>query len=192
MARIGMKYLVFAPISAETEASGVTSLTYGAGVKADHARRGAITYNWDEASLYGDDKLAEYLKSATGADVEIETTELDTAVAVLLGLEKSKGSDVYTLATENTVNVGFGFIQVNIVNGVKSYRAFWFHKVTFSPDNEESNTKEETIDWGTPTITGKVWPVVLNLTLGAELRTYKDFESEAAAVSYLNGLANIT
>lgn len=192
MARIGMKYLVFAPITAETN----NSITYGTGAQCDHARRGAITFNWDEASLYGDDILAEYLKSATGADVEIETTEMSNDVAVLLGLVKVKSGSgstaVYTMKTETSVDVGFGFIQVNIVNGTKFYRAFWFHKATFASDNEESSTKEETINWGTPTITGKVWPVYLDASGEAQIRDYQDFTTEAAAVTFLKGKANIT
>jgi len=87
------------------------------------------------------------------------------------------------LATENATYVGFGFIEENFDNGVKFFRAFWFHKATLSPKNEESATKEETI----PEFMCKAWPVGPN----AELGTYKDFETEAAAVSYLNGLAGV-
>ena len=192
MARIGMQYLCFAPISAE----GTNTITYGNGIKCDHARRGAITYNWDEASLYGDDKLAEYLKTATSADIEIETTEMSNDVAVLLGLEKIKSGSgataVYTLRTECSVNVGVGFIQVNIVNGTKFYRAFWFHKVTFAPSNEESNTKEETINWGTPTISGKAWTVTLDSSGEQQLRDFEDFTTYAAAETWLKGKAHIT
>ena len=192
MARIGMQYLVFAPITAEAN----NSITYGTGVKADHARRGAITYNKDDATLYGDDTVAEHVVTTIDADIEIETTELDNAVATMLGLERVKSgtgtSAVYTLATENLTPVGCGFIQTHIVNGVKSYRAIWFHKVTFSPDNEESNTKEETIDWGTPTITGKAWSVNLDATGVPQIRDYKDCETLAAAQTWLKGLANIT
>lgn len=192
MARIGMQYLCFAPITAEAN----NSITYGTGLKADHARRGAVTYNWDEASLYGDDALAEYLKTMTGADVEIETTELANNVATLLGLETVKSgtgaTTVYTLATECTTNVGFGFIQVNVVNGTKIYRAIWFHKVTFSPSNEESSTKEETIAWGTPTITGKVWPVHLDASGVPQVRDYQEFSTLSAAETWLKTKAGIT
>lgn len=192
MARIGMQFLCFAPITAEAN----NSITYGTGAKADHARRGAVTYNWDEASLYGDDALAEYLKTMTGADIEIETTELGNAVAVLLGLEAVKSgtgaTTVYTLSTECKTNVGCGFIQVNLINGVKTYRAVWFHKVTFSPSNEESSTKEETINWGTPTITGKVWPVHLDASGVPQVRDYQEFTTLSAAEAWLKTKAGIT
>ena len=192
MARIGMQYLCFAPITAE----GTNSITYGTGAKCDHARRGAITFNWDEASLYGDDKLAEYLKSATSADMEIETTEMGNSIATMIGLEKVKSgtgsSTIYTMKTESSVPVGVGFIQVNIVNGTKFYRTFWFHKVTFSPSNEESNTKEDTINWGCPTITGKVWAVTLDTSGEAQLRDYQDHSTYSAAEAWLKTKAGIT
>lgn len=191
MARIGMKHLVYAPISAE----GSNSITYGTGVLAEHARRGAVTYNWAEGSLYGDDLLAEYAKECRGADIEVEMTELDAAVAVLLGLEKVKSGSgataVYTMKSENQVRVGFGFIQTQVVNGTKLYRAFWFHKVSFTPGNEESATKEDTIAWGSPTISGKCWTVDLDDSGEPQVRDFKDFTTEAAAAAWLDGLANV-
>ena len=190
MARIGMRNLVFAPISAET----ANTITYGTGKLAEHARRGNITYNWAEGSLYGDDILAEYIKEATGADIELEMTELDDAVAVLLGLERQVGetnATYYTMKTAIATPVGFGFLQVHIVNSVRKYRAIWFHKVTFSPSNEESTTREDSIQWGNPTITGKAWAVDLD-NVESQIRDYKDFETETAAMTWLKGRANIT
>lgn len=194
MAAFGATYLAVAPIATE---SGST-ITYGTGARVEHLRRMAITYNWDEGKLYGDNGLAEYYKHLIDADVEIETTELTPEAAVLMGLEVEKTASatgtpaVYTLATESGTPCGVGFVQCFIVNGEKIFRGVWLHKVVLTPSNEESNTKEETINWGTPTISGKAWPLPLGTNGEDQVRDFSDFETEAAAKAWVNTKAGIT
>lgn len=194
MAAFGCTYLAAAPIATE----GSNTITYSTGAQVQHLRRAAITYNWDESKLYGDNILAEYYKHLIDADVEFETTELDAAIAVTLGLEVEKSAAasstpaVYTLNTESADPVGIGFVQCFIVNSEKVYRGVWLHKVTMTPNNEESNTKEETISWGTPTFSGKAWPVMLDATGVSQIRDFSEFETEAAAIAWVKAKAGIT
>jgi len=192
MAAVGMKYLTFAPISAETAYSAIT---YGTGVVAEHAISGNITYNYDEQSLYGDDKLAEYYKGLTGYDIELGLTELDNALVVLLGIERAATSDsvtTYHMVDDNQTAVGVGFVQTLIVNGVKSYTGYWFHKVSFTINSETAQTKGETVEWQTPTLNGKGWGVELDATNGVQYRERQVFTTEAAALAWLKGKAGVT
>ena len=194
MAAFGATYLAVAPITAEES----NSITYGTGTRVKHLRRCAITYNWDESKFYGDNTLAEYYRHLNDADVEIETTELDAAIAATMGLEKVKSAAstgvpaVYTLKTENGDPVGIGLIQCLIVDGTKIFRAIWLHKVSLRPNNETSATKEETMAWQAPTIAGKAWPVVLDATGEDQIRDFSEFETEAAAETWIKSKANIS
>jgi phi13 family phage major tail protein len=194
MAAFGATFLAVAKVATE----GTNSITYDTGAQVEHLRRCAVTYNWDEAKLYGDNMLAEYLKTLTDADIEIETTELTPAVAVTMGLEAEKAAAtsgvpaVYTLKTESGDPLGVGFVQCFIVNGTKIFRGVWFHKVTFSPSNEEANTKEETLNWGTPTISGKAWPIMLDASGEAQVRDFSDFDTEAKAIAWVKTKAGIS
>jgi phi13 family phage major tail protein len=194
MAGFGLKHLVVAPVTAET----ASSITYGAGAVCEHARRAAITYNWDEAKLYGDDKLAEYIKSLTDADIELETTELTAETAVLMGLEVEKTASatstpaVYTMVTDQSESVGVGYVAVDFINGEKVYTGVWVHKVTFTRNNEERSTKEDTVNWQTPTISGKCWPLALGTNGENQIRDFSEFETETAAIAWVNSKAGIT
>lgn len=194
MAGFGLKHLVVAPVTAET----ASSITYGTGAVCEHARRAAITYNWDEAKLYGDDKLAEYIKSLTDADIELETTELTAETAVLMGLEVEKTAAatstpaVYTMVTDQSESVGVGYVAVDFINGEKVYTGVWIHKVTFTRNNEERSTKEDTVNWQTPTISGKCWPLALGSAGENQIRDFSEFETETAAIAWVNGKAGIT
>lgn len=192
MAAVGMKYITFAPITSEPDQAAIV---YGTGAIAQHAISGSVTYNYDESSLYGDDMLAEYYKGMIGYDLELGLTELANAVATMLGIEKAvtgSGTTTYKMVADNQVTVGCGFVQTQIVNGVTKYNGYWFHKVTFTLNSEAAQTKGETIEWQTPTLTGKGWGVVLDANNGVQYRDREEFETEAAALAWLKAKAGIT
>lgn len=194
MAAVGMKYLVFAPITTETAQS---ALVYGTGALAEHAISGEITYNYDEQSLYGDDKLAEYYKGLNGYDIEIGMTELADSLVTKLGIERitTAGSPevtTYHLVPDNMTSVGVGFMQTLIINGTRSYVGYWFHKVQFSINSESAQTKGESVEWQTPTLNGKGWGVELDAVNGVQYRERQVFTTEAAALAWLKAKAGLT
>jgi len=191
MAAFGMSYLTIAPITAETDAA----ITYGNGMVVEHARRGAMTYNWVEGKLKGDNKTAEYLAYLEDADLELETTELANEAAVMMGLVKTKGTgenQVYQVKTKTGDPLGVGWIETLLINGEYSYRAVWVHKVTLRQNSTEATTREDTINWGTPTVQGKAWCVMTDEEGEEQVREYKDFETETAAQTWLKTKAHIT
>lgn len=196
MAGFGATCLVVAPITAEAG----NTITYGTGARVEHLRRVAITYNWDESKFAGDNMTAEYYNHLIDADVEIETTELDGEIAVIMGLEKVKtaaesGANatnaLYTMKTESGAPCGVGFIQNLLINNVPIYRAIWVHKVTMRPSNENASTKEDTINWQAPTVNGKAFPVNLDASGEAQVRDFREYSTEAAALTWLKSLANV-
>lgn len=194
MAAVGMKYLTFAPITGGGEQ---TALTYGTGVVAQHAISGEITYNHDEQKLYGDDMLAEYYNGMVDYDIELGLTELDDTLVTKLGIERitTAGSPeitTYHLVPDNITAVGVGFMQTLIKNGTKSYVGYWFHKVVFSMNSESAQTKGESLEWQTPTLTGKGWGVELDASNGAQYRERQVFATEAAALAWLKAKAGVT
>jgi len=191
MASFGLSNLCVAPVTAET----ASAITYSAGKMVEHARRAAMTYNWVEGKLKGDNKTAEYMAYLEDADLELETTELDNDVAVMMGLVKTKGTSnaqVYQVKTLTGTPVGIGWMETLMVNNEYIYRGVWVHKVTLRQNSTEASTREDTINWGTPTVQGKCWCVLTDADGEDQVRDYKDFETEAAAVTWLKGKAGIT
>lgn len=197
MAKFGLEHLVVAPITAE----GTNSITYGTGSVAEHARRANITYNWIEGRINGDNVMAEYIKILQDADIEMATTELTPAVAVMLGLEKVKTAAttgdnptpaVYTMKSQTGADVGIGFVACDLINGTKVYTGVWVHKITFTRTNDEWTTREDNIDLGEATVSGKCWPVMLDASGEAQIRDFSEFTTEAAAIAWVNGKAGIS
>lgn len=192
MAKVGMRYAVYAPITTYTAGSAIT---YGAGGQLGPARSAEVTFTRNDNPLYGDDVIQEQDNSMTSYQIAFDSTTLTNAMrAALLG-EIASGSDTekeYNITDAAAPNVGFGYIRVMRRSGVTCYEAFFFHKVQFAIDNESDNTKEEQINWGTYPITGRGQGVYLDNTGAVQFYVHKKFDTFAAAKAWLDGKANIS
>lgn len=191
MAMVGMLHPVAAKIATEVEGQ---ALTYDAGMVVGKAISANITFNRNDNPLYADDSVAEEDNGITGGTIEVNTDDLlETVRACVLGLKTvTEGNTTeYEMTEESAPYVGFGYIQVRRKNGVTSYRASWFHKVIFGETNETAQTKGESIEWQTPTITGRIMGVRNDATLLANYRRIASFDTLAAAVTWLDTKAGI-
>lgn len=194
MAFIGMRRPVYALVSAYTEGSAIT---YGTGEVIAPARRASITYEREDNPFYGDDVEQENDVGLNGYTIELETTALPIATrAALLGEVPVTGTGTtvteYQATSANSPYVGFGFIRVLMVGGVKKYEAFWFYRLRFSLSSEEANTKEKSISWGAPTLSGTGTAVYLDSTGEPAYFAHNEFATLAAANTWLNTKANIS
>ena len=192
MAVIGMRYPVAAPITTETEGA---ALVYGTGVVIAKAIRANFTYNRNDNPLYADDTIAENYNGLTGYDIELEVDKLPDAVrvAILGETEVTTSSETYYEQTDASAPYcGFGFMRVLRENGTDKYQAVWCHKVQFSEPSEETTTKGETIEWGTPTLNAVGMGVRNDATGRIKYRIHETFDTPAAALAWLNTKANIS
>lgn len=193
MARIGMKYVVAAPITQENSGSAIT---YGAGVVVGRATQGNLTWNRNTNPLYGDDIIAENDNGITGYSLEIGVTEmLETVEAAILGyVADATDTTLYEITDASAPYVGIGYIQVLRRFGQDLYKAVWYHKAQFGINQEQTQTKQEQIQWQTPVMTGTGMGVYNDATGRAKYRQQKVFTGatgEAQAKAWLDGLANI-
>ena len=187
MAKVGMRHLVYAPITAESSGSAIT---YGAGAIMGKAVRGAVTYNRNDNPLYGDDVIAENDNGVTGYQLEVETTTLVPAIEkAVLGL--AQNVDVYTVTDASAPYVGVGYLQVIIRNGVTIFRGVWYYKVQFGLESEETQTRQQNIEWSVPSLSGTGFGVYIDASGHAAFRQQKEFSSAADAEAWLDTLANI-
>ena len=196
MAFIGMRHVVAAKIATETPGA---ALTYSAGMVVGKAIQGNLTWDRNNNPLYADDAIAENDNGATGGSIELVTDDLLDAVrAYLLGDEEvtvgtgTSATTEYESTDEPAPYVGFGYMRVRVKNGVTSYQAVWYHKAQFGETTENAQTKGQTIEWQTPTLTGRIMGVNDNADGQIRFRRRATFETAAAAVAWLDAKAGIT
>ena len=193
MAHIGLKYPVFAPITAETDAGAIT---YGDGFVVGKAINYTGTPSNADVVLYADDGVAESDKSITNEGVSLEADDLSLKVyADLLG--HTYTAEVTTQGSEAPESVavsiddvapygGLGFYRRRKKNGVLSFDAIWLHKVQFAEPTTNGATKADTVTFQTRTVEGTAYP-----TNAGAIKEEAIFTTEAAAKAWINAKAGI-
>ena len=192
-ANIGMLCPVAATV--QTYAAG-TSISYNTGKVIAEARAAALTWNRASGKFYGDDVQLDSDNGVLGYTIDFEPTGLkDDVRAYLLG--ETVQTSEYTVNDAASPDVGFGYVRVMRTtnsSGVveTSYEGWWFYKLKFGIGSEETRTKEESLDWRTPTLNGVGSGIRLDSTGNLAFATHKTFSSQADAIAYVKGKAGIS
>ena len=189
-ANVGMVYPVAATVQTYTPGS---SISYKSGSGSNFAEAVSASLSWNRADghFYGDDVELDSDNGVLGYTIDFEPTGLsDSARALLLGETVNTGE--YTITDAASPDVGFGYVRVMRDKGVTSYESWWFHKVKFGVSSEETRTKEQSIEWRVPTLSGVGSGISLDNTGTLEFALHKTHQTLSAAKSWLNGKAGIT
>lgn len=191
---VGMVYPVAAPVDSYVAGSGIS---YEDGFVVSEARAATVSWNTEDGEFYGDDVLLDTANGVTGYSIDFEATGLSDSVRGSLLGEDEGNSNEMVITGAPAPDVGFGFIRVmrddSSGTTVTNYEAWWFFKVKFAHPNEESRTKEGSMEWRTPTITGKGMGVYLSASDEVpNFAKHKTFDTLAAAKTWLNTIADIS
>lgn len=190
MATFGMKYAVFAKIATEP---ATTAPTYSTGVVIGKAMDAEIKANFNEASLYGDDAPAEYVKELKDVDVTLGVTTVSgKAAAAMFGATntdktESSGEKLTFKDTDAASYGGFGFVARESIDNAIGYMLVWLPKVKFAPSDNKFQTKGDSITFQNESISGKA--VRCN---SGEWKNIEHYPTESAAITALNTKAGIT
>ena len=190
MAKVGLKYPVYAPLIE----SG-TTVSYGVGAVLAKAIQANVSVDSNDTALYADDAIAEIDKSFKSGKVTVGIDDFyDAAKVALLNYVEGATVDAATGAKELSVNaessgnyVGYGFYGKVIRNKISYFRAVWLKKVLFAEPSDENETRGESTAFKTPQLEGSILKAA-----DGKWKEEATFSTEAAAKSWLEGKANIT
>lgn len=179
MAYIGLrKPIVYAM---DTENAG----KYKAGVPFGKAVSFSMSPNIAEASLYGDDILAESEKAVTSATLSLGTTDVpDTCKPLMFGHKESadggSGKEYVYNVDDNADYVGFAVIGVKKIDGRRKFEAQAFPRTQWKDPSVTINTRGESTEFTTPSTEGTALPVD-----NGDYKYEETFDTEAAALEWL-------
>lgn len=191
-ANVGMRYPVFATV--QTYTAG-TSISYAAGSVIAEAVSASINWEREDGQFYGDDVQLDSANGVLGYTLDFEPSGIpDSARSSLLG--ETVSSSEYTITDKSAPDVGFGYIRVMRTSGTggvtDSYEGWWYYKLKFGIDSEETRTKERTIEWRTPTLHGVGSGVSLDSSGDLKFAVHSTFDSFSGAQNWLKAKAGIT
>lgn len=192
-ANVGMQYPVAAPITDYTPGTGVT---YSAGFVVSQARGASVTWEREDGEFRGDDTRLDSMNGVLGYTMSFEAAGISDDVRNKLLGEAVANTSEYTITDASAPDVGFGYIRVmrDDASGtvVENYEAWWYWKVKFGIESEETRTKERTIEWRAPTLNGIGAGVQLTSDKTLSYATHKTFSSFTDAKTWLKTKAGIT
>ena len=196
MAFIGMRTPKFWPIS--TPRVDGQAIVYGTAVTIGPAVSAQVNFDTADNPDYGDDVIIDNDKGVNGYSITLETNDISAAArAACLGwVAKSSGSPAavthYEVTDGEPPEGGFSFIRVKMFKGVRKYEAFFFHALQFSDGGENASTKKKQIEWNHPTMNGSGIGVYIDSTGAAKYFNWMEFDTEAAANTWINGQGGAT
>ena len=189
-ASIGLLYPVFAPLASHTDGS---MPTYGTGRVIQEARGASITYEYNDNPLYGDNRIVDEDNGMTGLTIEFESTGLnDEDRRILFGEDLYGTSGAQWVSDNETPYGGFAYIRRMRENGERRFEAWIILKVKFTEESQTTATKEGSISWNTPTLSGRAAGLYIDSTDKLRFRVHETFETIAAAKSWLNTVLNVS
>ena len=174
MAKIGLRNFRYSKLD---ESDNVTTpASFGKAVDCK------VSIEKNTAELYADDGLSESDYSFKKGTIDL-TCDEETEFSELLGHEA--GTDGEVIRNDNDVApyVAVGRILTKQINGVKSYKVEFLHKVKFNEPNTDEKTKGESVEFGTFAISG-----VIHKLANGDWSKYKTFTTYEEASTYLDGL----
>lgn len=175
MAKIGLKNLRYSVLDANDNVT--TASTFGKAIDCK------VSIEKNSAELYADDTLAESDYSFKKGTIDLTVDDEGEAFAEVLGHEAGTDGEVVRNDNDVAPYVAIGRILTKQVNGVKTYKVEFLHKVKFSEPNADEKTKGESIEFGTSAIQG-----VIHKLSNGDWSKYKTFTSYEEASTYLDGL----
>lgn len=188
-ANIGMQHPVAALIESHTPGSPIE---YGTATVVSEARGASLTWERAEGSFRGDDIELDNDNGILGYSLEFETSGLKDAIRGMLLGEDATTTGIYSITDAAAPDVGFGYVRVmreTNASGVveTTYHGWWFHKLKFSLNSEETRTKERSIEWRVPTLTGNGMGVSIDSSKKIHFAEHKTFSTYEAAEAFVEG-----
>lgn len=136
----------------------VAAGTYTNAIKCGKAINTSVTQNYNEASTYADNAMDESVKEFKNATVELGVNKVPKdAVEILFGHKIAEDGTETSNTEDSGSYVGYGFITAEMNSGVKQYRACLLTKVKFKEGAESYQTKGDSIQFSTPTLSGEAF-----------------------------------
>ena len=144
---------------------------------------------YNSAELYADDVLAECDYSFKKGTLTITVANDDDAKeAELMGNTISTKEEVIKNVSDKAPEFGYGHIVTKVVNGVKKHKVEFFPRVKWTKITTDAKTRGESVEFGTTSIEGTVYPLDVGFAgmAAGTWEKHQTFDTEAEAEAYLD------
>lgn len=184
MAKYGARKSFWAPLADAASDTDATKLpAYSEAKSFGQLNKVTDSPNFSEGSLPGDDQIAIYEKSFKDGTVDAESVFLPVADAAKM-LGSASDENGLSFGDDDTPPyIGFGFLTHHVGKGKKYFQAVFYPKLKASPSAETYETRGDNLNFATDKLSFR-W----ESPACRKYKIVKDFDTEEAAASYIQGL----
>ena len=188
MARIGFKKAKYNKIAGDSYAQ-LKSSTVPVFEKVIDEK---FAPEYNNAELYANDALAECDYSFKKGTLSLTIADDNDALcAELFGnAVASEGGEVTSTIEDSAPEFGYGHIIPKIVGGERKYKVEFFPRVKFTEISGDNKTRAESVEFGTTSLTGVVYPIdtPINGMASGVWEKHNTFATLTEAEAYLDSL----
>lgn len=192
MAKLGLQYPVFAPLTETVGANGAVTVTVGTGFVMGKLVSESTALNLAESNFYADDGLDESVREFVSGTITETFNDLTTGAETgITGAAKKSGENIdgFTNNGENTAPWGrHGFIEVHLRGGARKYKTKIYQRVKYSPPDDDNATKGEQTALTGVSVSGSL----SRDQASGNWRDVQWFDTLEAAKTYINTACNIS
>lgn len=190
MASYGAKYIQWAPFAETTpDESAEAYPKYGEPINLGALQKATDSPSYNEAKIYGDDALDEYVSEFKECPIDVEVTELSNAVAsAVTGAKIDTGvsgsdKDLHFNSADEAPYGGMAFYVKKMVHKKVVYQGIYYPKLKATMQGEEYSTKGDSITLAG----GKLHLLASTCAMGDWKVKSENLTTEAAAKAWVDG-----
>lgn len=184
MARIGLSKPYAAVYTANSQAGAVSLGTW---TMLGHATSVSLEAGGTESNaLYADNAVQESVSGFSSGSGTLGLDELrDDARKFIYGLTAKEDGRIVHTVNDQPPYLALAFIVKHQTDNARNWTVYILHKVKFGGDALDLTTEGEDIEWQTPELD---FDFMRDDTEESAYQTTKDFETEAAAFTWLQSI----
>lgn len=185
MARYGARNAKWAPFAAEKPDEDAAKLpSYQAAKTFGQLNKVTDSLNFNEGSMHGDDAIILYEKKFKDGTVDAESVYIPlTDAATMLGAKADAENGLSHTADDSPPYIGYGFTTQHLSKNKNYFQAVFYPKLKASPSSETYETRGDNINFATDKLSFHIETPLCRI-----YKIVKDFDTEAAATAFIDGL----
>lgn len=146
----------------------------------------SVTPEYRDNALWGSNAQQENDAGISGGSISLNLTHVSMEnEAYMYGFESLGDGKGYVITDKAAPYMGTGYVQTVLEKGVQKFHGYFWKKAQFAMSQRSARTKEQNINYQTPTANGRVYAVDDNTDGNAQFELHNEFEKAEDALEWV-------
>lgn len=146
-----------------------------------------VNLEYRDNALWGSNAQRENDAGISGGTINLNLTSMTMAnEAYLFGFKSLGEGKGYAMTDQAAPYMGYGYVQTVLIDKKLKYYAYFFKKAQFTLGQRFARTKEQNINYQTPTANGRIYAADDGSEGNAQFELHNEFEKNEDALKWVS------